>query len=70
MNLKNKDIIPYLGSALKVSEILNGQRSLSLSMIRKLVTGLGISAEVLIREPENHQVLGSLYRDKVREFFE
>lgn len=52
MNLKNKDLVPYLGSASKVSEVLNGQRSLSLNMIRKLVKGLGISAEVLIREPE------------------
>ena len=46
--LKNKDLIPYLGSASKVSEVLSGQRRLSLSMIRNLVEGLGIPAEVLI----------------------
>ncbi|MBI1178713.1 hypothetical protein GC207_14870 [bacterium] len=46
--LKNKDLIPYLGSASKVSEVLSGQRSLSLSMIRNLVAGLGIPADVLI----------------------
>ncbi|HWQ91292.1 MAG TPA: hypothetical protein VN673_06455 [Clostridia bacterium] len=46
--LKNKDLIPFLGSASRVSEVLSGQRQLSLSMIRKLVDGLGIPAEVLI----------------------
>ena len=47
--LKPKDLIPYIGSKSKVSEVLSGQRSLSLSMIRKLVT-LGIPAEVLLQE--------------------
>lgn len=46
--LKNKGLIPYIGSASKVSEVLSGQRSLSLTMIRNLVKGLGIPAEVLI----------------------
>jgi HTH-type transcriptional regulator/antitoxin HigA len=46
--LKNKDLIPFLGSASRVSEVLSGQRSLSLTMIRNLVDGLGIPAEVLI----------------------
>ncbi len=49
--LKPKDLVPYLGSASKVSEVLAGQRNLSLTMIRKLVTGLGIPAEVLLHEP-------------------
>ena len=48
-NLKPKDLIPYIGSKSKVSEVLGGQRSLSLSMIRKLVA-LGIPAEVLLQE--------------------
>ena len=46
--LKNKDLIPYIGSASKVSEVLSGRRGLSLTMIRNLVEGLGIPAEVLI----------------------
>jgi HTH-type transcriptional regulator / antitoxin HigA len=50
-NLKPKDLVPYIGSKSKVSEILNGQRELSLTMIRKLVTGLGIPAEVLLQIP-------------------
>ena len=50
-NLKRKDLIPYIGSASKVTEVLNGTRNLSLSMIRKLSEGLGIPASVLIQEP-------------------
>jgi HTH-type transcriptional regulator/antitoxin HigA len=46
--LKQKDLIPYIGSKSKVSEVLSGKRSLSLPMIRKLHEGLGISLEVLL----------------------
>src|SRR5690606_3858718 len=42
--LKPKDLIPYLGSASRVSEVLGGKRPLSLSMIRRLVDDLGIPA--------------------------
>ncbi|MGN0730902.1 MAG: ImmA/IrrE family metallo-endopeptidase [Treponema sp.] len=49
--LKNKDLIPYIGSKSKVSEVLSGKRDLSLSMIRKLNAGLGIPVEILIKEP-------------------
>lgn len=49
--LKNKDLIPFIGSASKVSEVLNGNRQLSLNMIRKLGRGLGIPIDVLIQEP-------------------
>lgn len=46
--LKPKDLVPYLGSKSKVSEVLSGQRPLSLTMIRKLVTGLHLPAEVAL----------------------
>lgn len=49
--LKPKDLVPYFGSASKVSEVLSGHRSLSLSMIRNLVNELGIPAEVLLQKP-------------------
>jgi HTH-type transcriptional regulator/antitoxin HigA len=39
----------YLGSRARVAEVLNRRRPLTIEMIRKLHTGLGISAEVLIR---------------------
>lgn len=48
--LKSKDLIPFIGSKSKVSEVLSGKRALSLNMIRKLHEGLGIPAEVLIQE--------------------
>ena len=49
--LSNKDLIPYLGSSARVSEVLSGKRDLTLSMIRALHKHLGIPAEVLIQEP-------------------
>jgi HTH-type transcriptional regulator/antitoxin HigA len=49
--LTKKDLIPYLGSRSRVSEILSGKRGLTLAMIRALNAHLGIPAETLIREP-------------------
>lgn len=46
--LSKKDLVPYMGSLSKVSEVFSRKRPLSLSMIRKLHTGLNIPAEVLI----------------------
>lgn len=48
--LTRKDMRPYFGSDSKTSEVLNGKRSLSLLMIRKLHKGLEIPADVLIQE--------------------
>lgn len=47
--LTRNDLIPYLGSRSKVSEVLNRKRPLTLKMIRALHEGLGISADSLIR---------------------
>ena len=52
--LTRKDLQKYLGSASKVSEVMNRKRPLSLSMIRALHEGLGISMEVLIQKPETY----------------
>ncbi len=49
--LTRNDMRRYLGSQSKVSEVLNYKRTLSLSMIRSLNEGLGIPAEVLLKEP-------------------
>jgi len=49
--LKQADLVPFIGSASRVSEVLNGKRKLSLSMIRKLHSGLGLPAEVLLQKP-------------------
>ena len=49
--LKQADLVPYIGSKSKVSEVLNHRRPLSLAMIRKLHSELGIPAEVLVQKP-------------------
>jgi HTH-type transcriptional regulator/antitoxin HigA len=49
--LRARDLVPYLGSPSQVSEILSGQRNLSLFIVRILNEGLGIPAEVLLRKP-------------------
>lgn len=48
MGLSETDLTAILGSRSRKSEILSGQRKLSLEMIRKLNSALKISAEVLI----------------------
>ncbi|MCP4626563.1 MAG: ImmA/IrrE family metallo-endopeptidase [bacterium] len=48
--MKQADLVPFIGSRSKVSEILRGKRTLSLSMIRSLHTHLGIPAEILIMD--------------------
>ena len=50
MGLKQKDLVPYIGSQSKVSEVLSGKRSLSIPMIRSLNEGLGIPTDILIRK--------------------
>ncbi len=46
--LSQADLVPYIGSRAKVSEVLAGKRTLTLSMIRALNAHLGIPAEALI----------------------
>jgi HTH-type transcriptional regulator/antitoxin HigA len=45
---KPKDLIPFIGSRSRVSEVLSGRRPLTLRMIRNLHCGLGIPAQSLI----------------------
>ena len=54
--LNPRDLIPYIGSRSKVSEVLSGKRSLTLSMIRALSAGLGIPANVLIQEQNQDDI--------------
>jgi HTH-type transcriptional regulator/antitoxin HigA len=46
--LSRTDLIAYLGSKERVSEVLNRKRGLSLEMIRRLHNGLGIPADLII----------------------
>jgi len=47
--LTRKQLEPMIGTRTRVAEVLNRRRSLSISMIRRLHSTLGIPAEVLIR---------------------
>ncbi len=49
MQLKQKDLVPYIGNKSKVSEVLNKKVGLSLSMIYNLAKGLHLPLEVLIQ---------------------
>ena len=49
LDLQRKDLEPIIGSKSKVSEVLSGKRALSIAMIRRLHSALGIPAEVLIQ---------------------
>lgn len=52
MDLSRKDLIPFIGSISKVSEVLSRKRPLSLPMIRRLNRGMGIAADILIENVE------------------
>lgn len=47
--MTRRDLEPMLGSRARVSEVLNRRRPLTLTMIRRLCDGLGMSADVLVR---------------------
>ena len=55
LGLKRADLEPFLGGRGRVSEILNRKRHLSITMIRNLQAGLGISADTLIRDYPLHR---------------
>jgi len=50
--LKPKDLIPFIGSRSRVSEVLSRRRPLTLKMIRNLPRGLCIPAESLLGSME------------------
>ncbi|MBI4080772.1 MAG: ImmA/IrrE family metallo-endopeptidase [Candidatus Levybacteria bacterium] len=48
--LKPADLVPYIGTPGRVSEILSGKRQLTLDMVRAISAGLGIPSKVLIQK--------------------
>jgi len=46
--LSKKDLVPYIGSLSRVSDVLAGRRQLTVAMMRRLHKGLGIPAASLI----------------------
>lgn len=53
-NLEQRDLIPYIGSRSKVSEVLSGKRALTLSMIKALNRAFGIPAEALLADSRHN----------------
>ena len=49
--LTPRDLIPFIGSRAKVSEVLSGKRPLTMQMARALHANLGIPADVLLQQP-------------------
>ncbi len=49
--LSRADLAPILGSHSRVSEVLNGKKQLSMSMIQRLRARFGVPADLLIPEP-------------------
>lgn len=54
--LTRADLVPLLGTASRVSEVLNGKRELSMTMVRKLRDRFHISADLLIRRARSRGV--------------
>ena len=49
--LTKRDLIPFIGSRAKVSEVLSGKRAITMAIARALHGHLGIPADVLLQEP-------------------
>ena len=49
--LAPRDLVPYIGSRARVSEVLSGKRAITMSMARALHEHLGIPAGVLLQNP-------------------
>lgn len=56
-NLKPADLVPYIGSKSRVSEILSRKRNLTVEMMRALESGLGIPAKVLLGQESQGEEL-------------
>jgi HTH-type transcriptional regulator / antitoxin HigA len=55
--LTRKHLEPMIGSRARVSEVLNRKRSLTIGMIRRVRSALGISADLLVEsEPRKRAV--------------
>lgn len=48
--LEDKDLVPFLGTRSRVTEVLKRQRRLTINMIRKLNEGLKIPLDCLVKD--------------------
>ena len=51
MGMARRDLIPFLGSSARVSEVLSGKRPITMAMARALHRHLRIPADLLLQEP-------------------
>lgn len=51
--LKQQDLVPFIGSKSRVSEVLSGKRELTLAMVRKLHQGLDIPLKSLVQDADD-----------------
>ena len=63
--LSRSDLVAYLGSKERVSEVFNRKRGLSLGMIRRLHTDLGIPADLMMGKPVRKSVIKNAARSNV-----
>ena len=54
--LTRADLVPLLGTASRVSEVLNGKRELSMSMVRKVRERFRVPADLLIPQTHSHGI--------------
>jgi len=54
--LTPRDLVPYIGSRAKVSEVLSGKRTLTMRMARALHEHLGIPADVLLQQDDEPEL--------------
>jgi HTH-type transcriptional regulator/antitoxin HigA len=58
--LTRKDLEPMIGSRARVSEIMTGKRGLTVAMVRRVRSGLGISADLLVgTAPRKRRMVGT-----------
>jgi HTH-type transcriptional regulator/antitoxin HigA len=50
--LSSADMVPILGTASRVSEVLRGKKGLSMSMVQRLRARFGVPADVLLPSPQ------------------
>ncbi len=50
--LRPRDLVSFIGSRAKVSEVLSGKRAITMPMARALHEHLGIPADLLLQEPD------------------
>ena len=52
--LSPRDLIPFIGSRVELSEILSGKQAITIPMVRALQENLGVPADVLLQKTERH----------------